>query len=104
MDRSPPKSTRLIVEESNRVGVQFLLADLATAVTFLNVADVTQSVESRNRNHQNALSAYQTVMRLLPRVAPSADERDELNGKLDALKSRLAAIGLIDDSETTKHS
>lgn len=104
MDRSPPKSARQIVEESNRVGIQFLLADLATGLTFLNVAAVTHSDESRQRNYQNALSAYQTVIRLLPRVTPSAEERDDLNGKLDILRGRLAAIGLIDDPDTTKHS
>ena len=97
MNRLPAKSTRLIVEESNRVGVQFLLADLATAVTFLNAADVTQSDKSRRRNRQNALTAYQTVLRLLPRVTPSNEEQQALTRQLDALKARLTAIGLIQD-------
>lgn len=97
MNRLPAKSTRLIVEESNRVGVQFLLADLATAVTFLNAADVTQSDKSHRRNRQNALTAYQTVLRLLPRVTPSNEEQQALTRQLDALKARLTAIGLIQD-------
>jgi hypothetical protein len=104
MDRSPPKSARLILEESNRVGVQFLLADLAIALTFLNVADATHSPESRSRNHQNAVLAYQTVVRLIRRLTPSAEEHEELHAKLAILKSRLAAIGLLDNPETTKDS
>jgi len=97
------KSTRQVVEESNRVGVQFLLADLTAALTFLDVADATGSWDTRNRNLQNARSAYETVLRLLPRVFPSVEERSALQAKLDQLKKRLLALGYCIDPDDTEH-
>jgi len=35
-----PRSTAQTLQESNRIGVQFLLADLTTALTVLDLADV----------------------------------------------------------------
>lgn len=93
------KSTRQIMAESNRIGVQFLLADLATALTFMNVAEVTQIAATRTRNFDSARTAYQTVLRLLPRVTPTPDEQAELQTKIAALKDRFAAAGLEIDSE-----
>ena len=74
--------------------VQFLPADMAAALTFLNVAEVTQSEDSCKRNRQNALSAYQTVVRLLPRVTPSDEEQLILDEKLCELGNRLVELKL----------
>lgn len=93
------KSTRQVMEESNRVGVQFLLADIAAALTFLNVADVTQSRDTRQRNRGNALHAYHAVLRHLPKVSPSNEEKSALDDKLEILKNRLVASGLLTDPE-----
>ena len=95
----PVKSTRQVIEEANRIGVQFLLADLATALTFLNLADVTQSEDSRERNRQNALLAYQTVLRLQPKLSPSGEEQAAMNEKLEELKNRLTAVGVLGDAD-----
>lgn len=94
MESANPKSVRQVLEQSHRVGVQFLPADMAAAVTFLNVAEVTQSEDSCKRNRQNALSAYQTVVRLLPRVIPSDDEQLILDEKLCELGNRLVELKL----------
>lgn len=98
------KSTRQVMEESNRVGVQFLLADIAAALTFLNVAEVTQSESSRKRNCGNALRAYQTVLRLRLKVAPSEAEQSELTKRLEELKNRLEAFGILSKPETPDRS
>lgn len=93
------KSTRQIVAESNRIGVQFLLADLAAGLTFLNVAEVTQLAATRKRNFDSARTAYRTVLRLLPRVTPTHEEEMELTAKISELKRRLVAAGIENDSE-----
>ena len=93
MDSVPPKSTRQIVDQSHRVAVQFLLADITVALTFLDVADTTHSQDTRDRNRQNARSAYDTVLRLLPNVNATDEERIALQSKMERLKGRLLASG-----------
>ena len=75
------------------IGIQFLIADLSVAHTFLDVAEVTQSEESRKRNRLNARTAYEMVLHFLPRVSPSDEEYPVLENKLRQLKERLIALG-----------
>ena len=91
-------STRQIVDESHRIGVQFLIADLGVALTFLDVAETTRSEETRKRNRENARTAYNAVRRFLPRLSPSEEERAELEAKLSTLTSRLRELGYVLDS------
>jgi hypothetical protein len=88
-----PRSTAQLLEESHRIGVQFLLADLATAFTFLDVSEVTEIEESRKRNLEKARYVYDTVMRLMPKVEPSNEERAVLEHNLAELRRRLVATG-----------
>lgn len=90
----PLKSTRQIMDETNRVGVQFLLTDIAAGQTFLDVSNTTQSKETRERNRRLALTAYQTVERLLPRVTPSEEECEALQRGLAGLRNRLVSLGI----------
>lgn len=93
------QSTRQIMEQSERVAVEFLIADLTVALTFLDVAEVTQSRETRLRNLGHARAAYATVLRLLPRISPSAKEQPALETKLAELKDRLQTAGFDLGSE-----
>lgn len=93
------KSTRQIIEESNRIGVQFLLADTSAGHTFLDVADTSGSRETQERNRQLALTAYKTVLRLTPKVTPLEHEARELQRQLGELRDRLISLGLLADSE-----
>jgi hypothetical protein len=79
--------------------VEFLLVDLDTALTFLEVADATNSKETRTRNRQNARTAYDAVLRLLARLTPTDEERSLLDAKLAELKNRLDATDFSTDSE-----
>jgi hypothetical protein len=90
------KSIHEAISESNRAGVQFLITDLEAALTFLDVADVTHSDENRARNRGNAMTVYETVLRLLPKVTPTEDERQKLEDRFSRLKKRLIALGQID--------
>jgi hypothetical protein len=54
---------------------------------------VTQSEDTRRRNRQNARWAYDTVLRFLPRISPSGEERPALQSKIAELRDRLLAVG-----------
>jgi hypothetical protein len=93
MDATIDKTTERLIAQSNRIGLEFLLADLDLAQTFLNVAEVTVIEDARTRNRENAREAYQTVVRLLPRIVLKLEDREELNRRLLALKSQLEELG-----------
>ncbi len=91
--------TSQLIQQSHRIGVEFLLIDLDTAHTFLDVADATSSHETRTRNRENARIAYDAVLRLLPRLALTDEQRAVLDAKIAELKDRLNAAGALVDSE-----
>ena len=92
-------SSRQIVAESQRIAVQFIIAELNVALTFLDVAETTGIEETRSRNEQHARSAYDTVLRLLPRVSPLEEELPTLHAKLAELRDRIHALGFVVDEE-----
>jgi hypothetical protein len=79
--------------EINQNGVNFLLADLDVALTFMDISETTHSEETAHRNHNNARKAYNTVLHLSERLVPSASERQVIDAKLGILKARLQAVG-----------
>jgi hypothetical protein len=82
-------STTHLVEETHGIGVQFLLLEITTALTFLDCADVTEVEETRARNRKNVSTAYETVLRLMPRIMFSRNERSHLDENLELLRKRL---------------
>jgi hypothetical protein len=97
-DRSPARSQdraqkQSLIEESNRVGVEFLLLESQTAMTLLNVSGTTDGEENRRRTLTNAYLAYDVVARLMPSVTLTPEERLELEEKLSCLKTRLVDAG-----------
>ncbi len=86
------------IHQSNRAGVEFLVAEATVGLTFLDVAETTSAGEVRTRNLENARTAFETVQRLLPRVFPSGEKMAFLETKLAELKCRLAARGIFPDS------
>ena len=77
----------------NQSGVAFVLTDLDLALTFMDVADASQIEETIRRNHRNARTAYDTVLRLLEKLTPNADQRQAIDEKIASLKTRLQAVG-----------
>jgi hypothetical protein len=92
LSRIDYKSSQLI-ERTNRIGVQFLFADLDLGLTFLGIALSTGSPAFRSRSLDRAGEVYRTVTRLLPRVVPTPAERVDLQNKLSELRNRLQAAG-----------
>ena len=85
--------TDYLREQGNQNGIDFLLIDLDLANTFLDVAERSESEDTARRNHSNARKAYDTVIRLLPKLRPDERERRDINRKLSFLRRRLQAIG-----------
>jgi hypothetical protein len=77
----------------NASGIELVLTDLDTAMTFLNVAEVTRIPETAVRNHENARHAYDTVLRLLRHLHPTPEQQRTIEEKLSVLKTRLRAAG-----------
>ena len=86
--------TSRLLEDSNSVGVAFLLTDLKIIATLLNVADVAPDEGTRQRNRRQARDGYRAILRHLPRVRPSPEERLEMDDRIAAIKSRLENAGL----------
>ena len=78
-----------------RSGAEFIMADLELAFTFLDIANTSQVADTACRNQENARTAYDTVLRFLPRslAALSVAERKSVRDKLAELKSRLGQLG-----------
>jgi hypothetical protein len=77
----------------NHTGVEFLLVDLDLALTFVDVAAASHIEETRHRNHHNARTAYDTVLRRLGKLTPDAGQRKAIDAKVADLKKRLQAGG-----------
>jgi hypothetical protein len=75
------------------MGVEFVLNDLDLALTFMDVADVSRNQETVIRNHNNARTAYDTVLRLLRNLTPDALQQHTIDTKLALLTKRLLAVG-----------
>lgn len=80
-------------EESNRIGIDFLLTELDTAFTFLDVAKTTGSPETRVRNRSNAHEAYVIAQRMQTRVVMEPRQKAMFDEKLELLKETLQDLG-----------
>jgi hypothetical protein len=59
----------------------------------MEVAGASRFEETTRRNHNNARTAYDTVLRLLKKLTPNLSERQAIDAKLAILKTRLQAVG-----------
>ena len=77
----------------SRNAFEFLLTDIDTALTFMDVAESTDKADIRKRNYANARRAYDTVVRLMQNLSLDDTEEAELAEKLALLKLRLQSVG-----------
>lgn len=80
-------------EESNKIGVEFLLTEVETAFTFLAVAETTSSPETRERNRNNAFEAYKTVIRMQSKIVMEPNRKSDFRQKVADLRKRLQEFG-----------
>lgn len=92
MHRHLDKKSSYIMARSNRVGIDFLLADLNTGLAVLRIALATDP-GSRNRQFDNAFKVYRTVVQLLPKFVLAPHEESEIKIKLEDLRGALEGAG-----------
>ena len=73
--------------------VEFLLIDLDTALTFMDVAETTGNEETRQRNFQNARTAYDSILQLMQKVTLDDAQNEAIRKKLTLVRTRLEAVG-----------
>lgn len=71
--------------------VNFILTELAAGMTFASVAEKRGSGKEQSR--ARARAAYDSVLRFRGRVRLTEEESKKVQGKLEALKKRLEALG-----------
>ena len=83
------------VGDCSRVLAEFIIADLKLAFTFLKIARTSRVTQTVGRNQKNARTAYNAVLRFLPRCFPAltAAERQAIENNLLKLKNRLEQLG-----------
>jgi hypothetical protein len=80
-------------ERMNRASAEFLKIDLQTALTFVKIAQETRDEIRRKRNCVAARKAYETVMRLVPKVELNAQDAQVVTLGLNKLRSDLEGLG-----------
>ncbi len=78
-------------QESNRIGAEFLITKLDTALILLNTADTTGSEEARRRIRSYAQDAYDSVVPLQQRVIMTPLQKELYQQRISALQLRLKA-------------
>lgn len=78
----------------NHTGAKFLITDVDTALTFMDVAETSRDEETVARNRQNARDAYGTVLGFLSKLKLIPSDREAVESKLAVLKARLEAAGI----------
>jgi hypothetical protein len=87
-------NTIQVLEESNRIGIEFLRTELVAGHTFLDIANATDIDATRERTRENARRAYELVVRMMVRLNLSLADQAELQAKLNDLKRRLDSLPL----------
>lgn len=82
-----------LMQQTNQVGVRFLLAEVDAGLTFLTIAATTAMPVNRDRYVKSAHEAYSLVQRLLPRAQPAGGDEQELVTKMAELRTRLIDAG-----------
>jgi hypothetical protein len=82
-------------QEFNRVGTDFLRADVATALAFTEEALTTDDPFQKRRNQRSARKAYDTILKLSARVKFTKEEAQEMKANLKRLRSNLVSLGEI---------
>jgi hypothetical protein len=70
---------------------EYLLEELDSAITFLDIADASAAQQVVQRNHRHAREAYESALGILAAVTPDAAKQRAIDDKLAIVRERLAA-------------
>ena len=83
------KTFAQIQQETQDIQFDFLMSDLDTAFTFLDIAQTTQNSETRARNLKHANVACAAVEGFSSRVKMTEQQCGQLDEKLHRLQERI---------------
>ena len=83
----------VIENQANKLGVQFVFAELDMALSFLSIADNISSPDRRQRLIANAKKAHDTVQKFIPHLVFSESEASTVNRRLQQIRDRLQSHG-----------
>lgn len=86
-----------LMEQTNRIGIDFLKVEVEACLTFIRVANTSNSSSIRARNYGNAVIGYRTLLHYLPRVVLTKRENLDFRRKLDDVKLQLQQGGYETD-------
>jgi hypothetical protein len=94
MNRSIPSETgrQAILQTSNALTAELLATDLELALTFIKVAEETESTAHARLALSKAQRGYDTVNRFLDRVALDDEQQHVIDERRSRLQHRLAAM------------
>jgi GH35 family endo-1,4-beta-xylanase len=79
-----------LLERSNRAGLQFVITELDFALSTLHSADLHSDIQRRELARKTAHQAYDTAIRCLQHLTPSASQRTEISAKAREIERRLS--------------
>jgi hypothetical protein len=88
MDEILDARTRL-----NQTSADFMRVDVATALTFCQIARDTEDPDKKARNREHARRGYDTVMSLMKKVHLTEAEHQDMAANLEKLRSELENLG-----------
>jgi hypothetical protein len=84
------RSIAEIKDPGNALTIDLLLNDTQIAMSFLDLAELpSASDEDRERRHQEAARAYNTILKFLARTMLSEEQYEALMTRLNVLRARL---------------
>jgi hypothetical protein len=83
-----------IEQDLERNSLVLLRSDIAVALTLTKIAsNATKDSDRRIRNQASARRAYDDIRRLMRRLRLGEEQKNEMNDKLEVLKSALRKLG-----------
>lgn len=78
-----------------KAGIGFLKAELDLSLSFARAAMTASNPDKIERNKQNALAGYETILHFLDELPLDSREVAEIRGSLDDLKVLLTRLHVI---------
>jgi hypothetical protein len=87
---------RRLKDESDKMGLQFVITELKLCLALLDIADHSFNRERQKRLRQNAVRSYETILEALRHLSPEAKVHHEINEKVRLIRTRLKQLGMLD--------
>ena len=86
-----PERLAANISDAKQICVDLLITDTKVGLTLLDLAETTGNTADRSRRIRSARKAYRSILSLLARLRPRAEEAKILSKNLQTIKARLWA-------------